>query len=154
MMSSERSDDESPQREGTDRAPAPAAAGHLALLDALLDVAGDTPDFARLFAAARSVFAFDDGAVLLDEADALRCAATDPDEAEPRRWPASPALAQAVRSRIIILAAGAPSAERALLPDGAASPDQPVMLIPIGVGGRHAILLLRRAAGAPEFAPD
>src|ERR1051326_9464712 len=137
MMSSERSDDENPQREGTDRAPAPAA-GHLALLDALLDVAGDTPDFARLFAAARSVFAFDDGAVLLDEADALRCAATDPDEAAPRRWPASPALAPAVRRRIIILHAGAPSDDRTLLPEGAASPDQPVMLIPIAVGGRHA----------------
>jgi diguanylate cyclase (GGDEF)-like protein/PAS domain S-box-containing protein len=146
MNDSERSDDDNA---AGDRATAPAS-GHLALLDALLDVAGDAPAFASLFAAARAVFAFDEGAVLLDEGDVLRCVATDPGETEPRQWPA---LAQ-VRSRFIVLAAGAPSDDRALLPHGLVASDQAAMLIPIAVGGRHAALLMRRAAGAPDFAAD
>ena len=145
-MSSERTDHDNP---AGDRATAPAS-GHLALLDALLDVAGDAPAFAPLFAAARSVFAFDEGAVLVEAGDVLRCVATDPGEAELRHWPA---LAQ-VRCRVIVLAAGAPSDDRALLPHDLIATDQAAMLIPIAVGGRHATLLLRRAARAPDFAAD
>jgi diguanylate cyclase (GGDEF)-like protein/PAS domain S-box-containing protein len=151
MMGSERSDDENPTG---DRATAPApAAGHLVLLDALLDVAGDAPAFAALFAAARAVFACDEATVLLEEGDLLRCVASDPAPAEPPQWPASPALAQ-LRSRVVVLAAGTRSDDRALLPDGLVSPDQAAMLIPVAAGGRHATLLLRRAAGSPDFAPD
>src|SRR5215831_7695300 len=155
MMGSERSDDGTDaQGNGTDRATAPPAAGHLALLDALLDVAGDVPAFAPLFAAARTVFSFEHAIVLLDEGDVLRCVAGDPAPTQDREWPALPALAQAVRSRVLVLAAGMPGEDRALLPPDLARPDEPVMLIPIAAGGRHAALLMRRAAGAPDFTAD
>src|SRR5215470_8904216 len=155
MMGSERSDDGTDaQGNGTDRVTAPPAAGHLALLDALLDVAGDVPAFAPLFAAARTVFSFEHAIVLLDEGDVLRCVAGDPAPTQDREWPALPALAQAVRSRVLVLAAGMPGEDRALLPPDLARPDEPVMLIPIAAGRRHAALLMWRAAGAPDFTAD
>src|SRR5215831_9118475 len=104
MMGSERSDDDNAQREGADRAAAPAA-GHLALLDALLDVAGDAPAFPALFVAARGVFAFEHAMVLREEGDGLHCVAADPEPTGDGRWPACPALAQAVRGRVLCLAA-------------------------------------------------
>src|SRR5262249_44207864 len=130
------------------------ATGHLALLDAVLDAAGDVPDFDSLLAAARQVFAFDKAMVLRDEGDILRCLATTPSPSENRAWPASPALAHAVRGRILVLAAGTPTAARALLPPDPLLPDQPALLLPIAAGAGHAALLMRRAAGAPDFAPD
>jgi diguanylate cyclase (GGDEF)-like protein/PAS domain S-box-containing protein len=151
MMSSERAEDGT-GRQG-DRASARAVAS-LALLDALLDVAGDAPPFARLFAAARSVFAYDQALVLRGKGDVLRCVAGDPDPAGDRQWPASPALAQAARSRVLALAAGEPSDDRALVPPDLVAADQAALLIPIAAEGRHAALLLRRAAGAPDFAAD
>jgi diguanylate cyclase (GGDEF)-like protein/PAS domain S-box-containing protein len=151
MMSSERADDVT-GRQG-DRATARAAAG-LALLDAVLDVAGNAPPYERLLAAARSVFAFDQGLVLLDEGDALRCVASDPDRAQDRPWPASPALAEAMRGRVLVLAAGEPSDDRALVPSDLVPSDQAALLVPIAAAGRHAALVLRRVAGAPDFAAD
>jgi len=152
MMSSERAEDGT-GRQG-DRATAQAAAG-LALLDALLDVSGDAPEFAPLFAAARRVFACDSAVVLVDEGTVLRCAASDRHAAaEARQWPASPALAQAMRGRVLVLAAGQPNDDRALLPPDLALPDQPALLIPIAADARHAALLVLRAADAPDFAPD
>jgi cyclic di-GMP phosphodiesterase Gmr len=150
MMGSERSDD------GTDapgdRAATPAA-GNLALLNALLDLAGDAPDFAPLLAAARGVFAFDHGMVLRHDGDGLLCAASDPPQAEELGWAASPALAQAARSRVLVLAAGDLSDDRALVPPDLVLPDQPALLVPIAAGGRQAALVMRRAAGATDFAP-
>jgi c-di-GMP phosphodiesterase Gmr len=151
MMGSERSDDGNAAQ--GDGASAPVA-GNLALLDALLNVSGDAAAVAPLFGAARNVFAFDHGAVLLLEGDVLHCVASDPGEAENRQWPASSALAQAVRSRVLVLAAGQPSDDRALLPPDLVLPDEPALLVPIAAGGRHAALLMRRVTGAPHFAPD
>src|SRR5262249_39765090 len=108
MMSSERPDDE-PGEHGV-RTVAPAAAS-LALLDALLDLSDDASACAPLFGAARGVFAFNRAMVLLDEGDVLRCVATDPDPADESRWPCSPALAQAVRNRVLAFAAGEASEE-------------------------------------------
>src|SRR5690349_24940486 len=85
-----------------DRAAAPAA-GHLALLDALLDVAGDIAAFAPLLAVARSVFACDRAMVLREDGDVLRCVAADPEQAQDQRWPAPPALMQAARNRVLVL---------------------------------------------------
>src|SRR5262245_43658004 len=151
MMSSERPDDEPGGHRA--RLIAPAAAS-LALLDALLDISDDASSCAPLFGAARGVFAFDRAIVLLDEGDALRCVATDPDPAGESRWPCSPALARAARSRVLAFAASEASEERALLPPDLVLPDEPALLIPIAAGGRHGALLLRRAAGAADFAPD
>ena len=151
MMDFERSDDRTAAP--GDRAPAPAA-GNLALLDALLDAAGDESSFAALFRAARGVFAFDRVIVLQTDGDALQCIAADPDDGRDRRWPASPELAHAARSRVLVLAAGKPSDDRALLPSDLLPPDEPALLVPIAAGGRHAALLMRRASGAPDFAAD
>src|SRR5579871_3574067 len=139
MTSSERSDD------GTDapgdRARA-SAAGEFALLDALLNVAGDAPAWPALFSAARKVFGADGGMVLLAEGAVLRCVASDPAAADDAHWPATPALAQAMGSRVFVLPAGATGDGRALLPPDLLSPDQPALLIPIAAGGRHAALLM------------
>src|SRR5262249_35239259 len=152
MMSSERAED-GIGRQG-DRATAQAAAG-LALLDALLDVSGDAPEFAPLFAAARRVFECDSAVVLVDDGAVLRCAASDRHAAgQDHQWPASPALAQAMRGRALVLAAGQPSDDRALLPPDLALPDQSALLVPIAADARHAALLVLRAAGAADFAPD
>jgi diguanylate cyclase (GGDEF)-like protein/PAS domain S-box-containing protein len=152
MMNSERAEDDT-GRQGA-RAAAHAAAG-LALLDVLLDVSGDAPDYAPLFAAANRVFAFDSAVVLLDQGAVLRCAASDPDAAAgDRQWPASPALAQAMRGRVLVLPAGQPSDDRTLLPPDLVLPDQPALLIPIAADAHHAALLICRASGAADFAPD
>ena len=151
MMDFERSDDRTAAP--GDRATAPAA-GNLALLDALLDVAGDKPSFAALFRAARGVFAFDRVMVLQVDGEALHCMAADPDEGPDRRWPASPELARAARSHVLVLAGGAPGKDRALLPPDLAHPNEPALLLPIVARGRHAALLMRRAAGAANFAAD
>jgi diguanylate cyclase (GGDEF)-like protein/PAS domain S-box-containing protein len=151
MMSSERAEDGTGRQGGHATARAVAS---LALLDALLDVAGDAPPFARLLAAAHSVFAYDEGLVLVDEGDLLRCVASDPDPAGDRQWPASPALTEAVRNRVLVLAAGKPSDDRALVPPDLVPADRAALLIPIAVEGRHAALLMGRAAGAPDFAAD
>src|SRR5262245_26570602 len=137
MMSSERPHDAT--GEPGDDAPA-AAARHLALLDALLDVAGDAPAYAPLFGATRNVFAFDQAMVLRDEGDLVRCVAADPVRSEDLAWPPSPAFAQAVRSRVLVLAGGEPSEERALIPAGLVSADDPALLVPIAADGRHAAL--------------
>jgi cyclic di-GMP phosphodiesterase Gmr len=151
MMASERPDDRTAAQGDHAR---PAAAGNFALIDALLNVSGDAPAFAPLFRAARGVFAFDRAMVLQEDGDALHCMAADPEEQADGRWPASPPLARAMRSRVLVLAGEKPSDDRALLPPDLALPGEPALLLPIAVGGRHAALLLRRAAGAPDFAAD
>src|SRR5262249_55650589 len=113
MMGSERSDDGT-HAQG-DRAAAPAA-GHLALLHAWLAFAGNAPPSAPPVPAARRVSAADRAGALRDDGDVLRCVATDPEQADVQRGPASPALMQAARSRVLVLAADKPGDDRALLP--------------------------------------
>jgi cyclic di-GMP phosphodiesterase Gmr len=151
MMSSERAEDDT--GEPGDRANARALAS-LALLDALLDAAGDAPAFARLLAVARSAFAADQALVLRPDGDVLRCIAGDPAPAADTQWSVSPAFVQSMRSRVLVLPAGQPNDDRALLPADLVAPDQPALIFPIAADGHHAALLLRRPAGAPDFAAD
>src|ERR1700722_5276888 len=100
-----------------DRSDAPDArassAANLAVLDALLNIAGDAPSFAALFRAVRGVFAYDRAAVLQEAGDALHRIAADPEDRTDRRWPASPALVRAARGRVLVLAAETSGDERA-----------------------------------------
>ena len=123
----------------------------LAVLDALLDLAGDAEAAARLLRRARDFFAGDDALLLLPDVEALRCVAADPGEGADAQWPASAELLTAARSRV--LAIGGASG-RMLLPRDLVADGAPALLLPIAYAGRAATLLLRRAAGAADFAAD
>src|SRR5580692_5555663 len=104
----------------------------LAVLDALLDLAGDAEAAARLLRRARDFFAGDDGLLLLPNDEALRCVAADPGADVGAQWPASAELLTAARSRV--LAVGGASG-RMLLPRDLVADGAPALLLPIAYAG-------------------
>jgi diguanylate cyclase (GGDEF)-like protein/PAS domain S-box-containing protein len=123
----------------------------LAVLDALLDLAGDAEAGARLLRRAREFFAADHALLLRPDGEALRCIAADPDADADAQWPASAELLAAARSRVLAVggASGGMLLPRDLVADGA-----PALLLPVACGGGAATLLLRRVAGTADFAAD
>jgi cyclic di-GMP phosphodiesterase Gmr len=133
---------------------APTARANLAVLDALLNLSGDKPTLAALFAALRDVFAFDSAMVLQADGDTLRCLAAEPAMTPDRTWPAGPTLSGAAPGRVVAFGGAASGDERSTIPSDLVAPGEPALLLPIAVADRHAALVLRRAAGAPDFAAD
>ena len=129
------------------------SAALLAVLDALLGLAGDAAARATLLRRARDFFVCDHALLLQPDGDTLRCVAAHPAEPAETQWPDAAALLAAVRSRVIALA-GAPSEARALLPPDLVAPGAPALMLPVALAGRAAVLLLRRDAGAADFAAD
>src|ERR1700722_126773 len=129
------------------------SAALLAVLDALLGLAGDAAARATLLRRARDFFVCDRALLLQPDGDTLRCVAADPAEPAETQWPDAAALLAAVRSRVIALA-GAPSEARTLLPPDLVAPGAPSLMLPVALAGRAAVLLLRRDAGAADFAAD
>src|SRR5579883_325012 len=123
----------------------------LAVLDALLDLAGDAEAGARLLRRARELFVADHALLLVADGEALRCVAADPGEGVATQWPASAELLDAARSRV--LAVGGASG-RTLLPRDLVADGAPALLLPVAYADRAAALLLRRAAGATDFELD
>jgi len=93
--------------------------------------------------------------LLQQDGDTLRAIAGGPPEAAGRTWPASAALLDALRSRVLALGAPQSGDDRALVPASLVPEGEPALLLPIALAdGSPAALLLRRHAGAPVFSAD
>jgi len=130
---------------------AETAQANLALLGALLSIEDDSDSFAELFEALNAVFACDQAMVLDSQGTELECAASEPGGLSGRRWPKH-AFQDVLNGRILTGGAGmeVQDFQRAL--SNVFSPLQPALCLPIGLGGRPAVLVLLRALGKENFA--
>ncbi len=133
-----------------DRMRCEAVHAGLRALEALLNFEGEQASFADLCQRLQQVFGHDDAMVLAEDADALVCVVAAP-RGPGARWPRDPFFNDVLRGGVRSVAGSrdgdAPQPFPAdLIPAGASA-----LCLPIGVGGRRAVLLLRRQAGKSEF---
>ena len=133
------------------RGSAETARAQLRALDALIGVEGDEAGFAALFRAYRPLFAFDCAVVLAADGASLACIAAEPNVLIGRQWPAGPLLQGIVEGRVVAIGGDPSRPERHELAAGLVGANEPVLLSPLAVGDRPAILLLTRSAGRNDF---
>src|SRR5262245_60745374 len=136
-----------PQAASGASARAMASAAHLAVFAALIDLENDANAFDALFRALAAVLGFDRALVLADTDGAAYCVAAQPADLAGRRWPGR-ALRDAMTVRAFAPGSGA-GAQDGLL--AALADGRPALALPIGLGGRPALLVLLRAPAAVGF---
>jgi c-di-GMP phosphodiesterase Gmr len=140
-------------RDGAAASPAleTIAHAHLRALDALLNVEGDGAALAALLQAYRALFNFDCALVLEDDGAATTCIAADPSQFIGRQWPCLPLFRGIVQGRVLALAGACADGDGEQLPVDLVGVGEPVLLAPVAVGDRGAVLVLRRAGGRGDF---
>ena len=136
-----------PQAASGASARAMASAAHLAVFAALIDLENDANAFDALFRALAAVLGFDRALVLADTDGAAYCVAAQPADLAGRRWPGR-ALRDAMTVRAFAPGSGA-GAQDGLL--AALADGRPALALPIGLGGRPALLVLLRAPAAVGY---
>jgi c-di-GMP phosphodiesterase Gmr len=127
------------------------ARAQLRALDALLNVDGDAAAFGALFQACCALFDFDAACVLEDDGSTTTCIAADQDGFTGRQWPRLAMLQDVVHGRVLAIGGARPDGDGEALPTDLTGANAPVLLAPIAVNDRCAILMLRRAAGRGDF---
>lgn len=123
----------------------------LRALAALLHLEGEAPDFAPLLEAFGTLFACDRMLVVTANGARLTCIAAAPAENVGREWSVTPLLDEIIRGRVVALDADRPTDATVPIPADLVGPREPVLLLPLSVGGQRAALVLRRRAGLPGF---
>ena len=124
-------------------------------LDALLAVDLSDDPFARVLAALHKVFDFSLALILSERGvqgeNALDCIAAEPDRLVGSRWPIGPLFRKVMSGRAVAAFSNADAQEW----QGAAAlglnPAVPTLYVPMRTRERRGILILLRAAGAPDF---
>jgi len=136
---------------GHDRMHADAVHAGLRALEALLNFECEQTSFAQLCQRLQQVFGQDHAVVLAEDADALVCIAAAPSGAIGARWPRDPFFIDVLRGGVRAISGTRGSDARQSFPDDLIPAGASALCLPVGVRGRHALLLLRREAGKAEF---